>query len=551
MISPNRLRFLVIAIIFLFLCLLGRFYYLQVVEADTLTRQVTRQRALDTTLKYTRGYIYDRNMIPFTDREDRYYIIVIPGLIKDGEKVIGGLSGFTGYSREEIEETFREQVPVTYIVENYLEQEIREVLDDPSIKIIPLSKRYGKESLARHIIGYVNEADQTGFSGIEKAFDSYLNERKPQSIGMVGDAIKRSIPGLGYRVINCFSNNEGEAVRLTLDYHIQSIVEKVMDKRMGQGAVIVTDVKSGDILALASRPNYDQEHVEQYIDSDGSELVNRVFSPYDAGSIFKIVVAAAALEKNTVSLDTPFTCTGYIDVDDMAFMCHKSDGHGELSFMEGFANSCNPVFIDTGLKVGYKSIIEMAKRFGFGSSLYLFDGLIQEKGNIPDKKYVSARETANISIGQGEILVTPIQVADMVTTIANNGVRKKLNLVDAIVMDDGSIVKDMRIKGETRIISAEVAKKIQRMMEEVTLSGTGANVRMEHYGGVAGKTGSAETGWVMENGSTKVHAWFAGYFPIKDPKYAMVVFVENGRQGGSAAAPVFRDIAEEIMKLNR
>ncbi|MDK2798445.1 MAG: penicillin-binding protein 2 [Clostridiales bacterium] len=549
LIYASRLKFLTIFFTILFLGLVGKLLYLQVMKNDILSQQVTQQRAIETPLKDIRGNIYDRNMIPFTDREDKFYVIVIPNLIKDAAQVYENLSNFTGYTIQQIKETLNENRPVTFVIDNYSEEEISNYLNQPGIKMIRLSKRYGHQSLARHIIGYVNGTDQLGYSGIEKAFNQYLDINKKMSIGMIGDAVKRSITGLGYRVVNCFNNDDHSAVRLTLDYHIQDIIEEIIDKRMESGAVILTDIKTGDILGLASRPNYSQNQIERYLGSKGSELVNKAFSAYDAGSVFKIVVSAAAFEKNIAYLDMPFNCTGYIEVDGKKFTCHKEEGHGEMSFIQGFAYSCNPLFIDTGLKLGYQSIISMAERFGFGSTVSLFDGLEQQSGNIPNKKYVSPREIANISIGQGEILVTPIQVVDMVTTIANNGVRKKLNIVDAIVNDNGNVIKQLRYEDDTRIISEEIAKKIQKMMEEVTISGTGQNARLEEYGGAAGKTGSAETGW-MVNGKTKVHAWFVGYFPVTNPKYAMVVFVEDGRQGGAAAAPIFREIAENVLELN-
>jgi peptidoglycan glycosyltransferase/penicillin-binding protein 2 len=136
----------------------------------------------------------------------------------------------------------------------------------------------------------------------------------------------------------------------------------------------------------------------------------------------------------------------------------------------------------------------------------------------------------------------------MITTIANNGIRKKLNLVDAVVTDEGDIVKLIRREEDSRVISEEVAKEIQAMMHETTISGTGKNANLDEYGGSAGKTGSAETGWIV-NGEAKVHAWFAGFFPVHHPKYAVVVFVENGRQGGLAAAPVFKEIGEKILDM--
>ncbi|WHH60209.1 penicillin-binding protein 2 [Petroclostridium sp. X23] len=545
----KRLQGLMLMITAIFLFISARLFYVQIIESDDLIQQVTRQRAIDTTLKMIRGNIYDRNMIPFTDREDKLYIIVIPNLLEEFTEVSKTLSEFTGYSPEKIQETLEQKKPVTFIIDHYSEKDVMEKINHPAIKVISLSKRYSNQSLARHIIGYINPVDQEGYSGIEKAFNQYLAVGRPQSIGMIGDAFKRSIPGLGYRVVNAFGNSEDMGVKLTLDYHIQDIVEDIIDPQMESGAVVVTEVKTGNIVALASRPNYLQYDIEKHIQSQGDELLNKAFSAYDAGSVFKIVVAAAALEEKAVDLETPFTCTGHIEVDGRIIACHKEEGHGDQSFLQGFANSCNPVFIDVGLKLGYNAIINMAKRFGFGKAIPLFDGIQQNSGNVPEKKYVSPGDTANISIGQGEILVTPLQVVDMVTTIANKGIRKKLNIVDSVVSDTGNVIKQIRHEEDVRVVDTDIAESIQRMMEQVTISGTGINANLDQYGGSAGKTGSAETGWV-EEGKSKVHAWFVGYFPVNDPKYAMVVFVEDGRQGGKAAVPIFREAAERILQLN-
>lgn len=550
LVDKKRLNFVIILIMLLFLGAFGKLFFLQVVENNKLIHEVTRQRNIDTLIKPVRGNIYDRNMIPFTETEEKTYAVVIPNYFSDFKSVSMLLSKYTDYTQEQIERKLVGQKPVTFVLNHSYNDSLKAKLQVPGVEIFKSEGRYGEHSLARHIIGYINTEENIGYSGIEKAFNHYLATNEYQTIGMIGDASKRPIPGLGYRITECLNENTRNHVRLTLDYHIQKIVEDVMDEQVESGAVIVTEINTGNIAAIASRPNYSQEHIKDYINSTGDQLINKAFSAYDAGSIFKIVVAAAALENKVVSPDSPFYCGGYIDIEGMPFACHKIDGHGDLNFFQGFIHSCNPVFIQTGLNIGYDHIVKMANKFGFGSVIELYDDVQQHSGNIPEKEYISAREIANISIGQGEILVTPIQVADMVTTIANNGVRKKLNLVEAIVTDEGNIVKLIRSESDSRVISEETAVQIQRMMHETTISGTGKNANLEEYGGAGGKTGSAETGWVV-NGETKVHAWFAGFFPAVNPKYSIVVFVENGRQGGGAAAPVFKAIAEKIIQLNR
>ena len=528
----KRVTTIVLFFTILIFLLIYRLYELQIIEEGHLARQVIQQRSVDTTLKVVRGGIYDRRMIPFTDTEDLYHVVIAPEKLNDKSDIAYKLSLITGHSINDIEKIFKKNSPVVFVVK----KEFKEYLDinlsqRDGIAIINSTDRYGEKSIARHIIGYVNSFDQTGSFGIEKAFDNILHMQKTQNIGIIGNALKRSIPGLGYKISEHIYDNNGLGIKLTLDFHIQKVVEEVMDKRVPKGAVIVVEADSGDIVALSSRPNYSQNNVEQYINTNGSELVNRAFMAYDIGSIFKIIVAAAALEQGIIKPYDKYNCKGYIDVEGKKFNCsaNNGNGHGEIDFIEAFAHSCNTFFIDTGLKVGYGSIIEMAKRFGFGEELFLYEALEQHTGHIPEKKYVSLRETANTSIGQGEILVTPIQVADMITTIANHGVRKKLNMVDSIINErDGSVKEKISKKGENIVIDKMIALQIQNMMEQVTLIGTGRNANLDRHGGAAGKTGSAETGWV-DDGETKVHAWFAGYFPVYKPKYSIVVFVENGR----------------------
>ena len=533
--------------------LIYRLYNLQIVEEGYLARQVIQQRSIDTTLKIVRGGIYDKRMIPFTDTEDSYHVIIIPEVLKDKIDTAQKLSPITGYSAKDITDILNKNKPVVFVIKEKFKYYLNNNLSQQDgVSIINSTNRHGENSIARHVIGYINDSEQLGVFGIEKAFNNVLHMQKTQNIGVIGNALKQSIPGLGYRVSEHTNDNNGLGVKLTLDFHIQRIVEKVMDNRVNKGAVIVTDVDSGDIVALSSRPNYSQNNIDRYLDNEGSELINRAFMSYDIGSIFKIIVAAAALEKEVINPYDKFNCRGYVDVEGKKFNCsvNNGEGHGEIDFVEAFAHSCNTFFIDTGLKVGYHSIIAMSKRFGIGAEILLFAGLEQHLGHIPMKDYVSLRETANTSIGQGEILVSPIQVVDMITAIANHGIRKRLNIVDSIIYEeDGSIKEKISEKQETVIIDKMTAIQIQNMMEQVTLVGTGKNANLDRYGGAAGKTGSAETGWT-ENGETKVHAWFAGYFPVYNPKYAIVVFIENGRWGGATAAPLFREIAEEIIGLN-
>lgn len=322
-----------------------------------------------------------------------------------------------------------------------------------------------------------------------------------------------------------------------------------MDKYGHKGAVVIEDVVSGDIVSMVSKPDFNPNTIEEYLNSPNNELFNRAVASYNLGSIFKIIVLASAYNSN-INPQMYYFCPGYFSLGDKEFRCssYYKGGHGLVSLEEAFASSCNPYFIELGLKVGHKSILETARLFGLGTVTGISSqGINESSGNLPDgNRNFTYGDMANISIGQGDVMATPLQVADIVATIANGGIKNKINIVDSIVDSRGNQIKKIREDKGQRIISKEVCDKIKHLMEEVTITGTGTKANLDAYGGAGGKTGSAETGQYI-NGEKVVHAWFAGYFPKRNPKYSISVFVENGKSGGTVAAPIFEEIAKNIM----
>lgn len=317
-----------------------------------------------------------------------------------------------------------------------------------------------------------------------------------------------------------------------------------MLKNKVTGAVVVEDVNTGDIAALASKPDYNQDFVEDYLDSPGNELFNRAIAAYNLGSVFKIIDTAALLE-NGMQVNNDFFCTGSVKAGNNTFKCSSLNGHGYVDLETAFALSCNSYFITMGSEIGYKKLVGMAELFGLGKYTGIRDqGIGESKGKLPSAdSYYSPGDIANLSIGQGVLMATPLQAADIAATIANGGIKNRVNIVDSVVDRDGNKIRDMRIKEGHRIIQKETADRIKQLMEAVSDFGTGTAARLDLYGGAAGKTGSAETG-----NKDVVHAWFAGYFPRKAPRYSIAVLVENGQYGGKVAAPIFAEIAEAIMK---
>lgn len=243
-----------------------------------------------------------------------------------------------------------------------------------------------------------------------------------------------------------------------------------------------------------------------------------------------------------------YYCEGAVNVNGLIFKCHSyfEGGHGYIDMEKAFAVSCNSYFINLCQKTGYRNLIEMAQKFGLGQETGIgSQGIAEARGSLPPiDSYYSQADIANLSIGQGMLLATPLQVADIVATVANGGIRNRVNIVDSIIDSDGNVIKNLRVKEGRRIISKDTADTIKDLMEAATSSyGTGTDAVVGYYGGAGGKTGSAETG-----SPDVVHAWFAGYFPAKNPRYSIAVFAENGKYGGKVAAPVFAEIARNMIE---
>lgn len=401
--------------------------------------------------------------------------------------------------------------------------------------------RYKGTSIANHIIGYVN-SDGEGMCGAEKAFDDILSSCSHTATSLFdarGNAIEN------FKIVK--DHNDGvKNIKLTLDYHIQKICENVLDNSAITGAAVVMDVESFDVLAMASRPDYLKSEISTYVSAGGTELLNRATASYNPGSIFKIVTTAAALEEKIADHSFLSYCGGGMQIDKLMFKCHNRSGHGLLNLEEGFYKSCNCVFYDIGTALGSERICDYASLFGMGD--YVTSGIIEEsRGNIPQYISSARAEAANLCIGQGELMITPLQAAVMVCTVASGGIKKSVNIADSVYLENGEKVTDLRTFSEERIISEETSQRIADMMLKVTELGTGTNAKSEKVA-IAGKTGSAETGWQTDNGYM-VQGWFAGFFPYDNPRYALVVLTENGRGGNTSCAPVFKEIAEQIMEL--
>jgi len=514
---------------------------------ERLAVSATSQRISSLDIKSHRGNILDTNSIPFTNRVNEVFVVIKPLNLKGNEKAIKKIANILNVNPGELKRLvdFKKE-PIIYMTDNNTKTIlIKERL--PGISFINSLKRHDNSGIAKHVTGYLNKADGIGQTGIEKSYDQVLNLNSKSSIGMVTYPSDNFLAGLGYRFLNPV-NYKKLHVKLTLNYHIQKIAENALDKRNLKGAVVIQNVLNGDVVAMVSKPDFDPDKIDEYLDSPDKELFNRAVASYNLGSIFKTIVLASAYLDNKTP-PSNFYCPGYLMLGDKEFKCssYASGGHGFVDVKKAFASSCNSYFIELGINTGIENILETAKKFFTGINV---QGIEESNGHLPQPgKYYTHGDIANISIGQGDILATPLQVSNIIATIANGGIKNTVNIVDCIVDSDGNIVKKIKKEEGERILPKEICDNIKSYMEEVTISGTGTKANLDAYGGAGGKTGSAETGQVID-GERVVHAWFAGYFPKANPKYSIVVFIEDGKSGGDVAAPVFKEIAKEICEKN-
>jgi len=414
----RRLIVLIIGFTVLLVLLSARLTQIQILENERYASVNAKQQRIALNGEDTRGAILDRNGNRLTGADESYiYIIKKDKLNAVSARILQAIGAVRVENESKRYFVYRSTIfsaDASYVLKR-----------DYDAFIIKGATRYGEKQPAVHFVGYINETDGTGASGIEKEFNDLLSKKQKVVYASV-DGKRMIIPGLG---ISSTVENPDCAVLTTLDLKIQKKAEQVLESSGYSGSIIVLDAKTGEILAGASAPAYNPSRVEEYLDSRNEEFINKATqSLYPPGSIFKIIVAAAALEKGIVDEDSMFTCKGYEEINGIRINCSKEEGHGEISFRDAFAKSCNSAFIQLGMQTGGDQILEMARAFGMGERA--FHGWIEEKyGLLPGREDIQGAGIGNLSIGQGKLLITPAQAARVTAIIAAGGMDYGLSLI--------------------------------------------------------------------------------------------------------------------------
>lgn len=587
-IIPQRIMSILLVLILFMIALIIRVGYLQFVDGSRLQTLATSQQTLTETISAKRGNIYDSkgNALAISYDTDKVYID--PSLIKDANNksiVAQGLASILEIDSNELLTNMNSSTGKILVASEVEQSKIDEITNWKSkLKFSTgisfeesTSRSYPSKTLASTVIGFVG-TDNQGLSGIESSWDSFLRGTAGKSVSLK-DAYQSEIANSNQTYI---AAENGYNVTLTIDSNIQSIVEKYLSQAVDEykcqsGITIAMDPSTGKILAMADYPNYDcntpyspNSYLSKTWDTlsseDKSSALYRMWSPkavtdmYEPGSVFKIVTSSIALEENIVDTDTTtFNCTGSISIpgESRPIQCHKYPySHGAQSLRQALENSCNPAFVDLGLRIGKERSYKYYEALNFfGKTGISLSGERKSGGIFYDINKIKPHELGTMSFGQ-RFTITPIQMITAAACIANDGVLLQPQIVDHITNTDTGEVTTFSKQEVRQVFSKETSDKVASMMESVVEDGTGKKVKyddsikdsMSGYS-IGGKTGTSEP----INGSTDGYiASFLAISPVENTKIVLLVILDTpgegvNHNGGQIAAPTAGKMLSEIL----
>lgn len=488
-----------------------------------------RQSRLVLTAGCAEGTIYDRNMHPLVNRETAFYAAAIPT-----QETVQAILPHA-LEMQPILDGIRTGSPFLCRVDT-----ADTGCDAVTVVRVPL--RAEGHMTGQHVLGYTLE--HTGVTGLENDYDKLLREQEdPVTVAYTADARGHALEGIPAVVTPARNCNSG--IVTTLDEEIQALCEA---QPIEKGAVVVMEVRTGDILGMASYPSYDPDRLGEAISDENAPLINRCLYPYSVGSIFKLVTCAAAYRSHRTAFRTE--CTGKTQIKGQVFRCHDWRGHGEEDMTQAMIDSCNVYFVELSERLRPEIMRETAQDLGFGSQLALSKSIISQSGTLPTPEELRLpAEMANFCFGQGKLTATPLQITQMTCGIANGGRMPIARLVRGSVRN-GSLPLAEKPPRYAYALSRDGAKFLQEQMIAAVNRNEKSNAAPANTFAAA-KTSTAQTGRYDADGTELCHAWITGYFPLDKPKYAVTVLVEDGGYGNDAAAPVFRTIAEKITAQER
>ena len=545
----ERVRFVFLISVVILLAIVIKVFYIQVFAYDKLSTLAESLWSRELPIKADRGEIVDRNGEVLATNITTVSLVVVPGQIDDPESVAKDLSDILGTDYQDMLKHVTKSTSIERVHPEGrgLDFEVAEKIDAlgyDGVYLLKESKRYYPyETVLSHVLGYVG-IDNQGLSGLELYYDEYLT-------GADG-AIKYFSDGKGNKLelTEVYeAPTSGITIELTIDINLQLAIENELDNAMSkynpeQGLILAMDPDTGEILAMASRPNFNSNNYQDY----STEIINRnlpIWMTYEPGSTFKIITLSAALEEQTINLfEDTFTDTGAINVDGATIHCWKSGGHGTQTMLEVVENSCNPGFVKIGETLGVETLMSYIDAYGFGEKTGI-DLNGESKGILFDVDEMGPVELATTSFGQG-ISVTPIQQVRAVSAAINGGKLYTPYIVGAFLESEtDSLIEKVEPVVTREVISEETSSLVRYALESVVANGSGKNAYIENYR-VGGKTGTAQK---VQDGSYLDGNYilsFMGFMPADDPEIVVYVAIDNPKgvtqYGGVGSAPIARNV---------
>lgn len=552
----TRIRFFFLFILCLLIIIVIRVFYIQVFDYQKLSTLAESLWSRELPIGADRGVIYDRNGKVLATNITTTSLVLIPNQIQNKEEVAKKLSEILNSNYEDmlahvskktsIERVHPEGRQLSYDVASKIDE-----LGFDGVYLVKESKRYYPYgSVLSHVLGYVG-IDNQGLSGLELTYDDYLTGKN--------GAIKYFSDGKGNRLELSEVYEEpqdGIDLQLTIDLDIQLAAERELDNIMSKytpehALILAMDPDTGEVLAMASRPNFDPNNYQDYT----TETINQnlpIWMTYEPGSTFKIMTLATSLEEQTVNLfEDTYYDDGSVNVDGATIHCWKSGGHGAQTFLEVVENSCNPGFVELGQRLGTNTLMSYINNFGFGAKTGI-DLNGESNGILFNINKMGPVELATTAFGQG-ISVTPIQQVAAVSAAINGGTLYEPYLVkEMLEPETNSVIYTKEPVMRRKVISEETSKLVRYALESVVANGSGRNAYIENYR-VGGKTGTAQK---VENGAYLDGNYilsFIGFMPADDPEIVVYVAIDHPQgvtqYGGVVAAPIAKSILETSISV--
>lgn len=551
-----------LAAFILILYLIGRLVYLMVFDAEYYQQKAEDLHERERDIKAARGEIIDRNGTVLATNRTVCTISVIHSQIENPEKVIEKLSEFLEMDADQVRKKVEKISSIERLrsnVDKRTGDKIRN-LGLAGVKVDEDFKRYYPyNELASKVLGFTG-GDNQGIVGLEVKYEKYLKGINGKILTTT-DARGIELDGVAE---DRLEPEAGNTLRISLDYTMQKyalqMAEKVRtEKQADKVGIILMNPQNGEIYAMVNVPEFDlnqpfmlnnEETGENLTDEQRQDALNQMWrngcinDTYEPGSTFKIITASAGLEEGAVHLTDQFSCPGYKVVEDRRIRCHKVGGHGAENFVQGIQNSCNPVFIEVGLRIGVDRFFDYFRQFGL-MDLTGVD-IPGEAGTIMHKKEnVGQVELATISFGQS-FQITPIQLATTVSALVNGGRRVTPHFGMEVLSEEGKKVKTFRYNAKKHIVSEKTSQTMREILESVVAEGSGKNAYVEGYR-IGGKTATSQT---LPRSANKYISSFVGFAPADDPQILGMCVIYNPQgvyYGGTIAAPVIGKIFENIL----